>query len=74
MRLTLNPDPGTGRHWRLSLEIADVELSCDVAERSEPAVGLGVARRVADALGLAAAGPDEWVPSQTLASTALPDR
>jgi hypothetical protein len=40
IRLSLHPDPGTGQHWRLSLEVAGIELSCDVAERSEPAMAI----------------------------------
>ena len=60
IRLLLHPDPGTGRHWRLSLEVAGVELSCDVAPRGEPAAALGEATRVAEALGLVADGPDAW--------------
>jgi hypothetical protein len=60
IRPSLHPDPGTGRHWRLSLEVAGVVLSCDVAEREEPAVALAEASRVADALELVADGPDAW--------------
>lgn len=60
MKLALHPDPGVGRHWRLTLEVAGVELYADVARRDEPAVALADAARVAEALGLIASGPDEW--------------
>ena len=63
MKLTLHPDPGNGRHWRLTLEVAGVELYSDVASRSEPEAALHAARGVADALGLVAAEPDEWTPA-----------
>lgn len=60
MKLTLQPDPGTGHHWRLTLEIGDIELSCDVAERSEPQIALHIARAAAEAIGLVPDGPDAW--------------
>ena len=60
MKLTLRPDPGTGHHWRVTLEVGDVELTSDVAARSEPTVALACARQLADALGLVADGPDAW--------------
>lgn len=67
MKLSLHPDPGVGRHWRLSLEVGCVDLEADVGERTfsgqpewrherfrqdERAGSLEQARSVAKALGL----------------------
>lgn len=63
MRLLLHPDPGTGQHWRLTLELdgQGVELSGDVARRDEHEVAIAIAGRVAVALRLVAIAPDEWI-------------
>lgn len=33
MRLSLYPDPGTGRQWRIALEVAGTEFEADIAQR-----------------------------------------
>lgn len=60
MMLALHPDPGTGKYWRLTLVVGDIELSSDVALRDEPAHALAAAGRVAEELGLTVTGPDQW--------------
>lgn len=60
MKLALHPDPGTGRHWRVTLEVAGVELYTDVAEIGDPELALHVARNIADTLGLVIVAEDEW--------------
>lgn len=64
MKLTLHPDPGTGHHWRLTLEVEGIELSCDVARRGVLDQSVIVtASCIAEALGLVASGAHEWRPA-----------
>lgn len=67
----LHPDPGTGRHWRISLRVAGEDLYCDVATRAERDEALRVAEVVARALGLSLSGEDQWTPGDASRGLAM---
>ncbi len=69
MRLRLHPDPGTGRSWRITLELSNgVELAQDIDDRIDRSSRVVInhdnandtATEVASELGLVKCGPDEW--------------
>lgn len=60
MKLTLHPDPGTGHYWRLTLEVAGIELSEDVAPRAEANSAQDIGWRVARCFGLTEIEAGRW--------------
>ena len=71
MKLTLAPDPGTGRHWRLTLHVGDLELCCDVAERDDSQAADRIAHDVAIELGLDMSDRREWRPCNSARNLAV---